>query len=162
MTTTDYLAWIGAITGTLALAWDIFKWVHGGVRLSFKAVAVGMEEPEGIKFEICNRGGKPTTIQEVMLMIPQTPWFLQHYRLFDNRISLSRVAPKQIKLPALLQPGEVWTAIYMLENRQSSDNWDRDYLKLLAENNLCFEVKSSHSNWRTRNRVKPISLFGFE
>ena len=37
MTPTDVAAWVGAITGSLVLLWDVFKWVLSGVRIRVSA-----------------------------------------------------------------------------------------------------------------------------
>ena len=37
MTSTDFLAWLGAITGTVALGWDVFKWAHSGANIKVSA-----------------------------------------------------------------------------------------------------------------------------
>jgi hypothetical protein len=37
MTASDIAAWIGALTGSIAFAWDVYKWRHSGPRLYIKA-----------------------------------------------------------------------------------------------------------------------------
>lgn len=36
MTASDWAAWIGAVTGVLALAWEIVRWFSEGARLQLQ------------------------------------------------------------------------------------------------------------------------------
>ena len=157
MNTTDILAWLGATTGTLAFAWDIYKWRQDGVRLSVEAVTFGIGKPEGITFTISNRGGKPTTLSEVWLTYPVEHWFLKHIPIFHNAHRLFYKPKSGLKLPDLLQPGEMRTADYTFETECSPTD-TTDYPRLITAKSLYYKVKCSHSNRSLRGQVRTPGL----
>jgi hypothetical protein len=158
MTTTDIIAWLGAITGTLALGWDIYKWRQDGVRLAVEAVTFGIDRPEGITFTICNRGGKPTTLSEIWLTHSADAWFLKLFPLFHNAHRLFYKSHSGLKLPSLLQPGEMRTADYSFKSEDVLMDSD-DYPKLIAAGELHYKIKCSHSDRCKRGLVKTPNLF---
>ncbi len=80
LTSTDYVAIIGALTGSLALGWDILKWFRDGARLKVSirpntyyedGEALSVENHDNgtseelasyYHIEIVNRGNLPTTL----------------------------------------------------------------------------------------------------
>lgn len=159
MTTTDFLAWFGATTGTFALLWDIYKWRQDGVRLSVEAVTFGIGKPEGITFTISNRGGKPTTLSEVWLTHPADHhWFLRLIPFFHNTRLIFGDRSSALKLPTILNPGEMRTADFSFETDDSLMG-NNDYPKLIAAGELHYSIKCSHSNRCHRGLVKTPGLF---
>lgn len=160
MTTTDILAWIGAFTGTAALFWDIYKWKSDGVCLHVEAITFGFIPPEGITFKVCNRGGKATTLTEIWLTIPHKNWLLRLFSLFQTRERLFSEKKSKVKLPTLIQPGEIWTADYTFVPADQQFNVI-DYPELIASRSLSYRIKCSHSNRCLRGLVKSRNQFLF-
>ncbi|MBX3589882.1 MAG: hypothetical protein KF755_03135 [Burkholderiaceae bacterium] len=125
MNASELAAWIGATTGTLALAWDVIKWTRSGARIFVKAQAgMGMVIPgENIEknqsfvtVTAVNRGDRPATITHVVGQFYRSPV----HRLLRRRPShqflafCSRFAGQT---PHILPPGERWIGCF----EQSSD-----------------------------------------
>ena len=110
---TDVVAWVGALTGTAGLAWDIFKWHKSGPRL---VVTTNLQliqlvplpgTPVVQRIAVCvhNRGSAPTTL--TALSFEYWP---------STRSRLLRRAPETFYAPlpwtdppAPLEPGGEWT-----------------------------------------------------
>lgn len=116
MTLTDVLAWVGAITGSLAslgILWDVYKWRLRGpdvhVQLRQNMVLAGPRpesQPEVCLIEVVNRGALPTTLTHVLG---------EHYTTLWQRV---RRKPKSGlfipqggvlgSIPHVLEPGGMW------------------------------------------------------
>jgi len=61
------------VVSTVALSWRFFLWVRSNPRVHVQATM--KESPTGdsaedwIEFKLRNRGGKPTTVEEIMLLL---------------------------------------------------------------------------------------------
>jgi hypothetical protein len=155
--TTNVLAWWGAIVATLVLLWDIRKWHKEGVRLSARIEGIDVPAGEGVRCEICNRGGKATTIREVMLVTLQEEWWLRLLGMSKSIRNLSASAP-EINLPFLLVPGAAWSGTYFFPKKESHPVGNENYSELLERGRLYYKVRFSHSNRCVRGRVKKEGL----
>jgi len=160
--TTDILAWWGAIVATLVLVWDIIKWRKDRVNLSVKIYGIGFSDVEGIRCEISNRGGKATTIIEVMLVTYQDNPFFRLIRMSKSIRNLSVSAP-EMNLPYPLAPGTVWSRTFIFSKNDTRSLNDENYSKLIEQGKLFYKVRLSHCDRCIRGRVKPegiTDLFG--
>ena len=76
MSATDIAAWIGAVTGTLVLIWDVYKWTQTGPKVKVSAapnmVAYGsavtiLGNKANIMVEVTNTGdGKTPSVSIVV------------------------------------------------------------------------------------------------
>ncbi len=75
MNFTQFLAWVGAITGSLALGWDVYKWFQTGPKIKI-VVAPNMSAYGGLQYsigtdrkimvEVTNLGDRPTTLTHLI------------------------------------------------------------------------------------------------
>lgn len=124
-TTTDILALVGAITGTIgtvagvaALAWDVYKWKHSGPALRVtvqkdmyaRSHDKEVKEPDGphLLIKVVNTGQLKTVIEDVSLAYFETRWSM--WTRWD-RFTFSSLQATGVT-PHTLEPGERWfTAI---------------------------------------------------
>jgi hypothetical protein len=115
MTATDVAAWIGALTGTLVLLWDIFKWVHSGAKIKVSAspnmtgygsAALLLGEKMCVAVEATNVGQSKTTITHLVFFHHKS-WF---GRLLRRKPGTTFYVPdpRPGTLPAVLDTGERW------------------------------------------------------
>lgn len=118
LTTTDVLAIIGAITGTVgtllalaALLWDYYKW-HLSEQVQLKVTAfpgflmtTGDPNQEYISLTATNIGKIPTTIKLITLQGFEKKKDLKKRN--GQRVSI--VTPAYGQLPVQLKPGDDWT-----------------------------------------------------
>jgi hypothetical protein len=120
-TRTDWAAWIGAATGTLALGWEILKHFREGARLVVDVRVNGVTIRSGgaghpsrarvlTLITISNVGDRPTTITGL--------YRTSYRRSFGRRVETDgplyiEAEPYEGKLypPFLLQPGETWSSV---------------------------------------------------
>ncbi|MDD4871406.1 MAG: hypothetical protein PHR77_12680 [Kiritimatiellae bacterium] len=161
MTTTTLLALWGAILSSLVAVWDIYKWKKEGIRLSIKVAGIDGIDGKGICCEICNRGGKVTTIREVMLVTYQKNPFLRLLRMVSSTRNLSASDPS-LNLPFLLVPGGVWTGKYFFSDKNNHPFNDDNYSELLEQGKLYYKVTFSHTDRPARGLVKQDGLNIFD
>ena len=115
MTTTDVAAWIGALTGTFVLLWDIFKWVRSGARIKvsaspnmtgFGSAAQLLGNNTCVVVEAINVGQSKTTITHLVGFHYQSWW----NRLLRRKPSTTFLVPdpRPGTLPHVLDIGERW------------------------------------------------------
>jgi hypothetical protein len=131
MTPTDVAAWVGAITGSLVLLWDVFKWVHSGARVRVSAApnmrAYGsalalLGTKTCIAVEASNVGQAKTTITHVVGFHYTSPVhkFLQRKPLK----SIIVPDPKLGAVPHALDVGERWLG--MMEQNEEIEELSRN------------------------------------
>ena len=131
MSATDVAAWIGALTGTGALLWDIFKWVHSGARLKVSAApnmtgvggtALLLGDKTCVTVEATNIGQSKTTITHVVGIQYKSLW----HRLARRKPLTTIVVlnPSPGKLPCVLDAGERW--IGMIEQNEELERMSRE------------------------------------
>ncbi len=115
MTATDVAAWIGALTGTLVLLWDIFKWAHSGPKIKVSAspnmtgygsAAHLLGDKTCVAVEATNVGQSKTTITHLVGFHHKTSFG----RLLRRKPETTFVVldPRPGTLPAVLDTGERW------------------------------------------------------
>jgi hypothetical protein len=115
---TDTAAWIGAVTGTLALFWEIFVWAKTGPKIEvsalpnmevFGALAGIIGNAPRVVLEARNVGNAKTTITHVVGFYYESwlQWF------FRRRPTRSIVVPDPTpgRLPHVLDAGERWVGM---------------------------------------------------
>lgn len=141
MTLTDTLALIGALTGTIALLWDFFKWSQTGVkvllRISPNMTPFGFAEEEfksklNLFVEVTNTGDKKVTITHLVLTYYDSFWKRVLKRSSKNFIVLN---PLPGQLPQLIDIGDRWVGLI----EQSQD------LEKMAKNGYLY-VGINHSS----------------
>ena len=148
--TTALAVW-GAVVSTVTLIWNLWKWQQEKPRVVAKATTFGFSQVEGIRFEIRNRGGRPTTIEDVRL-VNYMRGVAGLFRMPARIEYLARKYEKTINLPVLLQPGAVWTADVPLKDRQPGP-FDDDRAQLIKDGRLFFKVCCAHTERRVVGKV---------
>lgn len=117
MNLTDTLALIGAITGTIALIWDVFKWSQTGVKASLKispnmtpfgVARLQFKNKLNIFVEVTNIGDKRVTITHLVIVYYET--------LFKKLLKISSrsfIVPDPLpgQLPQAIDIGERWVGL---------------------------------------------------
>ncbi len=117
MTVTETLALVGALTGTSAILWDIYKWINSGARLRVHVspntilIGDGFDNPnqnKRISVEVVNIGLRKTTIV--------TLGFRCDENLFSSLTKRGRQyfvvpQPEFAQLPKGLDVGERWVGL---------------------------------------------------
>jgi hypothetical protein len=105
---TDWAAWVGAITGCLALGLEIVKAVRSGARITVtlppwaEKEKIWGERP-GYRVSVANRGDKATTINSAHLVVCQS----LRDRLRGKTQDFSSIELTD-ELPQVLDPGHEW------------------------------------------------------
>lgn len=112
--TTDIVAWWGAIIATVVLAWDIYKWKTSGAKIRL-LVSSGMslygggvqDENTYITFRVTNVGDRPTTITTIAGKHYKNMW-----AKLRNKVTQAFVIPNPTfnhqHLPHMLEVGQEW------------------------------------------------------
>lgn len=119
--TADPVAWWGAITGTLAIGFEFYKWVTKGPKLKIsistnqkhlQEIGWKNEEVLFIHFRISNRGDAATTITFIGLRIYKGR-FAYLKKLFNFKPSQTFFAlpVTSAPLPKDLLPGLIWDGL---------------------------------------------------
>ena len=131
MTPTDVAAWVGAITGSLVLLWDVFKWVLSGVRIrvsvapnmtAYGSAAALLGMKTCIVVEASNVGQAKTTITHVVGFHYTSP-----AHKFLRRKPLKSIVvldPKPGAVPHELDVGERWLG--MMEQNEEIEELSRN------------------------------------
>ena len=109
-------AWWGAIAGTLAIAWEIFRWFHSGPRLKLSASTnmqtvtpgLGIDETLRVLLNVRNVGDSATTITHfvgVAYANRFSRWRGKREKLFV--VTTGPEAP----VPFRLEPGATWSGM---------------------------------------------------
>ncbi len=115
MNLTDWLALIGAITGCVALVWDVFKWTSSGARIKIKVspnmiIFGGLNDvsknEKNVSVEVVNRGDKKTTITHLSMAHYKSPFKAFFKREPDSNFAIPD--PGFSKLPHSLDVGDRW------------------------------------------------------
>lgn len=116
ITSTEMVAWWGAILASSVLLWDVYKWKSQGpklvMRISSNVQVYGDPLREGkiwVSVTVSNVGDRPTTISSVGIEY-YTGWI----KRLQNRAEKGYVFPHtndSVPLPKVLNPGEEWTGL---------------------------------------------------
>jgi hypothetical protein len=160
---TATLAIYGAVLSTLGFLWQVFLWRRSRPQIVVSATM--HESPTGaaedwIGFEIRNRGGKPTTVEEIMFVSYEN-WLWSTLKVLNQTEFLSAYHRESIKLPVMLQPGEIWKGDCPLkpENERPVSGFGKSRRERLESGTLHFRVRCAHSDRLISGIVKPESHF---
>ena len=112
MTVSDWAAWIGAVTGVMALVWEIIRWSREGPRLLVRTCATMRVYPDDdprlvLMAWVTNSGS--TTVTVTSCTLHTFPTWLRRWRMRPEKsfvVWTNLVGPN---LPIELQPGQQWT-----------------------------------------------------
>jgi hypothetical protein len=142
---TTILAIYAAFLSTAGFAWQVFQWMrnHPKIAVSAEADSNGMDE--WIRFELRNRGGKATTIEEIMFVTYANAF--TRFLKFPARVEyLSSYHNDTIKLPIMLQPGELWKGNCPLVPDRESLEPRTSRKERLDAGRLNFRVRCAHTD----------------
>ena len=114
LTSTDIVAWWGAILATTVLVWDIYKWKTSGSKLRL-LVQTGMKlmgDPETeddtfVTFKVTNIGDRPTTITVVGFKYYKS-WLDKYRNKTDKAFVIPNPQFNHQVLPYILEVGQEW------------------------------------------------------
>lgn len=163
---TAVLAVWGAVVATVALSWQFFLWVRSNPRVHVQATM--KESPTGdsaedwIEFKLRNRGGKPTTVEEIMF-VSYGNWL---GRLFHVPVRIENVwvrhpsdkTSPMMKLPVVLQPGELWKGSCYLGPRNDVPHLDSSRRERLSVGKLYYRIRCAHTDRVLSGTVRPESF----
>lgn len=120
MSTTQYVAWIGALSGLGSLFWNIYTKLTSGPKLKMTAYANMVlmppppHNPSLLKVTVQNAGTTPTTITNLCLFKYNSRW-----DRFRNRPSISAVVANHSgpQFPHKLEVGSEWTVTMEQDTR---------------------------------------------
>src|SRR5947207_1951208 len=111
-TTTEVVAWWGAVLSTVVFAWDVYKWrrtgpkVRTSARTNMKTLNIPQYDGQTLfVIEVANDGDRPTTITNVGLLYFDSAW-----SRFRRRPSKAFVMPNPnltLPTPFELKPGSI-------------------------------------------------------
>lgn len=150
-------AW-GAVVSTVGICWQVFQWVRAHPRIAVRAVAyespTGDEADDYVRFELRNRGGRATTIEEIMFVSYES-WFAR-LRRDPNRIEyLSAYKTETLKLPVLLQSGELWRGTCYLGPRNDPPHLDQTRRERFVAGKLTYRIRCAHTDRLIAGIVQP-------
>jgi hypothetical protein len=148
-TTTEVVAWWGAILSSIVFIWDIVKWRLSGPRLRLR-IRPGMEsinipQFEGktiILAEVINSGDRPTTITHLSFSFYRD-WWNALMKRPDKSFIVSNPNP-WLTIPFELRQGTSWSG-YAIQTE--------DMEKMATEGYLFGFVHHTHSERPVRSRV---------
>ncbi|MEJ1402549.1 MAG: hypothetical protein RPU61_03400 [Candidatus Sedimenticola sp. (ex Thyasira tokunagai)] len=114
LSTTDIVAWWGAIIATIILVWDVYKWKTSGAKIRYFVSSEmklfgGIEDNDKtyITFRVANIGDRPTTITTIGGKYYKSLW-----RKLTNKVDQAFVIPSPAfnhqVLPYVLEVGQEW------------------------------------------------------
>lgn len=166
-TLTAVLAVWGAMLATFTACWQIFQWLRAKPRIHVKATM--MENPidgpadDWIEFEIRNRGGMPTTVEEIMF-VSYERWFTQLLR-FPNRVENLWIhhpedkSPHLMELPTALPPSGLWKGSCYLGPREDLPHLDSTRRERFLKGKLFYRIRCAHTNQTINGTVKPRAFW---
>lgn len=116
----DYAAWFGAITGSLALAWDLYKWKKSGPSLKLEAgtnmkiYGPTSDDNKYITLRAINTGERTTTITNLSFV-----YYTNRIACLFRRLKQCFVVPMPIgqQIPSVLNPGTIWD-VSIIQNKE--------------------------------------------
>lgn len=113
LTTTDIVAWWGAVIATFVFSWDVYKWLHAGpklrtsVRSNMKTLGIpDRDDKTQIIVTVVNIGDRATTLTGIGLIHYKNKFL----KLFDKREASFVIGSPGLTLPIpyVLEPGSEW------------------------------------------------------
>lgn len=156
MTLTDALALWGALTGTGVLLWEVFKWHRDRPQLVAKVQAQEFcDDITGIHYEIINRGSKATTVDEIKLVTYHKGW-LGWFGMPECVINTSVKYPNTVKLPARIEPGDIWKGFSSIEGEEEAVMalQDQTHKEHIRSGTLHYKIRCTHTDRLLSGRVR--------
>ena len=154
LSTTDIVAWWGAIVASLLLFWDVYKWMVEGprltIRLSPNMKVLGDPSCEGktwVSVTVSNIGTRPTTIKNVGM-----EYYSNWISRLRSRAEKAAVFPNPsdgFPLPRVLNPGEEWLGLIP----QARLDKGVDLEKMSRTGHLMILLSQSHTKRAIRKRL---------
>jgi len=173
--TTGIAVW-GAVLGTLTFVWNVRKWRQERPKIfacieAVESLSKG-NSYAGVRLKIRNRGGKQTTVENIILYCRPT-WgefgfqsilmALAGYSAWEQNVAGSNL--KTAALPAVLAINGAWEGFIPLE---ANDEDDEEELRLvergrhladaLRNGKVRFSIVCSHTNARKTGLVKRVNF----
>src|SRR5437016_5246653 len=135
MSLTAIVGWIGGVTGSIALIWDIYKWRRSGPRLRVKVVANVIQEITGVKtiahhlnlmITVANEGHSKTQITHLVFAFYPTRW----RKLRSNAGWIDQV--RVLNLPYVVDSGSEWTSLPIKQTGEIVEMSKQGYLLCLV------------------------------
>ena len=119
-------------------ALELWKWRRENPQIAVKVEAheaiEAIDQSGAIHYELRNRGGKSTTIEEIMLVkYAAGIWGL--LRNWEHIEYTSRASRETVKLPMVLKPGELWTG-YSVIAEERPPGFKMDKVSLIQSGKL--------------------------
>jgi hypothetical protein len=154
LSTTDIVAWWGAIVASLLLFWDVYKWMvevpRLTIRLSPNMEVLGDPSRGGktwVPVTVSNVGNRPTTIKNVGMEY-YSNWFSR----LRSRAEKAAVFPNpsdDFPLPRVLNPGEAWLGLIP----QARLDKGVDLEEMSRTGHLMILLSQSHTKRAIRKRL---------
>lgn len=147
MTTTEWAAWIGAVTGVVGLGWNVYLRLSAGPKLTVLPTAdiVIMPtlpgNPKFISISVTNRGTTPTTITALGLCVYDSWWDAKRRR------GSQYFAVKNSQLPLKLEVGPEWRPLAQQDQKVE---------ELLRSGKLWVTISHSFSKRPAQARVRYV------
>jgi hypothetical protein len=155
VSTTEIVAWWGAILATIVFVWDIIKWRLAGpkLRLTIRSSmkTVNMPEYEGktlLIAEVVNYGDRPTTITHVVFFYYRNMW--NRLRKHADQKSVALLPNPRQTIPFELRPGNSWSGFAIQD--QSVEN-NKTLEERAREGYLVCGIYHTHSTRPLKRRV---------
>ena len=173
--TTFIAAW-GAILGTLTFIWNILRWRQERPQISARIEAVESFSSEncyaGVRLKIRNRGGKKTTVENIILYRRPT-WsefgvssillLLSRESAWEQNIVGSRL--KTAVLPVVLDINGVWEGFIPFEANDEDNEEElrqidksRYLVEALRIGKVRYSIICSHTNTQKTGVVRRVSF----
>jgi hypothetical protein len=149
---TGVLAIWGAGLSTVTLILQVIRWRRERPRIAAEVEWRDFSTTQGIHFAIRNRGDKPTTIEEVVLVTFQEGW-LGFLGMKQTEEYISHQHPSTAKLPAALGPGEIWRGEAPFSQGRRGDAEEK--LALIEAGRLFYRIRCAHAPRPVQGKVKP-------
>lgn len=152
-TLTTIVAIWGAVAGTIALAWDFYKWRVSGSKIIIEAAdgnkifsAKGaIDDKTYVNVRVINRGDKPTTLDRIAIQTYKNhSWF---HKFISRPIGKYHVIPiTNQQLPFKLEPSVIWDGCF-----PEAENYDQDSEILMKIFVFCSHTKRAASTAVRKN-----------
>jgi hypothetical protein len=160
---TTFLALWGSVLATFTFVWNLSKWLRDRPRLSVNIEHCEGPWGDGISMKIRNRGEKPTTIEQVML-VTYPNWLLSLFGVFPNHVEYTSAKySDSVKLPFKIHYGETWEGFVQIpDEKHGFMNREHDKLKLIQQGRLYFKIRCAHTDKLISGTVRRESwnMFG--
>jgi hypothetical protein len=156
--TTQICALWGALVGTASLVWNVWSWSRSRPKVDVTATLIGEGDEAEITYEIRNRGGQPTTLEEIRLVTyGAAP--LRWIGMFSAEERVSNKHRMAFCLPVPLAPGGLWKGAAPLVDRSCALDSTKE--GLIRKGALFCRVRLTHSSRWVETAVRTGGLLPF-